>query len=158
MKQLLIAFVVFVLAASGIYAQDISVDVFQNHATELAKHPNVTKTFSMIDEENNFHLYIDVTAFDEYYAEKPIVIEGHKIFLWKEGSVAFFSVEQYISLATIMQPNDNEVVYEFISQVDQKRFLIQSRFVLRNENWELVDLRRTRIKMTKIDRKFKFLG
>lgn len=156
MKQLLISFAIFVLASSGIFAQDISVEIFQKHATELAKNSTITKTFSMIDEDNNFHLYVDVTAFDEYYAEKPIEIEGHKIFLWKEGSVAFFNVEQYISLVTILQPDKNEVVYEFISQVDQKRFLIQSRFVLRNESWELADLRRTRIRMTKTDRKFKF--
>jgi hypothetical protein len=156
MKQLLIAFVIFVLASSGISAQDVTVEMFRTHATELAKHTIITKTFSMIDEENNFHLYIDVTGFDEYYAEKPLEMPGHKVFFWKEGSVAFFSVEQYIRLVTIMQSHNNEVVYEFISQVDQKRFLIQSRFVLRNETWELADLRRTRIKMTKTDRKFKF--
>jgi len=156
MKHLLIAFVVFVLASSGISAQDVTVEMFQTHATELAKHPVITKTFSMIDEERNFYLYIDVTGFDGYYAENPMEMPGHKVFLWKEGSIAFFSVEQYIRLVTIMQPHDNEVVYEFISQVDQKRFLIQSRFVLRNETLELADLRRTRIKMTKTDRKFKF--
>lgn len=154
MKHLLIIFSTLLLIAGNAFTQDVSPQIFQAHATELAKHPKITKTFSMIDEENNFHLYINVSSFEEYYTDKTIEFAGHKIFLWKEGSLAFFDVEQEIRLVTLMQPAENVAVYEFISQVDQKRFLLQVRFVMRNDKWELADLKRSRIKMTKNERKF----
>lgn len=154
MKYLKVTFLALFLLSGSLFAQDVSPEIFRSHTIELAKHPKITKTFSMIDEENNFHLYVNVSSFEEYYVEKPIEFTGHKIFFWKEGSLAFFNVEQEIRLVTVMQPAENVTVYEFISQVDQKRFLLQVRFVMRNEKWELADLKRSRIKMTKNERKF----
>ncbi|MBE0639336.1 MAG: hypothetical protein IH598_12525 [Bacteroidales bacterium] len=153
MKHLLILISTLLITTIG-FPQDVTPEIFRAHVADLAKHPVITKTFSMIDEQNNFHLYIDVSGYNEYDAERPIEFEGHKVFLWQEGSIAFYDVEQTIRLVTIMKPGSDIVVYEFISQVDLKRFLIQSRFVFRNEKWELADLKRTRIKMTKNERKF----
>jgi len=148
MKRLAVFFSIC-LFAIGAFAQDVDPKIFRYHAMQIAKHPKITKTFSMIDEQQNFYLYVDVTAFDEFYLKEPIEDQGFKLFLWKAGEIGFYNVEQFVTLVTLMQPKDNQVIYEFISQVDQKRFLVQTLFTKQGEDWQLTALKRTRIKMAK---------
>ena len=155
MRHLLILVSIFSFTFSS-FAQDVEPKVFNNHAMQIAKHPKITKTFSMVDEQQNFYLYVDVTAFDEFYKKDPIEDQGFKLFLWKAGEVGFYNVEQFVTLVTVMQPNDSQVIYEFISQVDQKRFLVQTLFVKQGEEWQLSALKRTRIKMAKTSKFPKF--
>ncbi len=148
MKRLAVFFSICLFAIST-FAQDVDPKLFSDHAMQIAKHPKITKIFSMIDEQQNFYLYVDVTAFDEFYLKEPIEDQGFKLFLWKVGEIGFYNVEQFVTLVTMMQPKDNQLIYEFISQVDQKRFLVQTLFTKQGEDWQLTALKRTRIKMAK---------
>lgn len=155
MKRLSVLFAIYMLTFNT-FAQDVDVTVFRENFMQIAKHPKITKTFSMIDEQQNFYLYVDVTAFDEFYLKEPIDYQEFKLFLWKAGEIGFYNIEQYVTLITLMQPNDSQIVYEFISQVDQKRFLVQTLFTKQGEEWQLSALKRTRIKMAKISKLPKF--
>lgn len=147
MKSLLIVLLSFFVAFE-ISAQSFETDVFRTHMGILAQHPKITKQFSMIDDEHVFHLYINVDAFEDYYSEQPVLHPGYKVFLWNSTKLTFFEIQQDIRLVTVEQPHKNVVVYEFISQIDHRRFLLQVRFVFKSDKWELSDLKQTRIKMT----------
>lgn len=138
------------LAGTSLSAQEISPDLFRQHMTELAKHPRMIKPFSMIDQQNNYHLYLDVICFNEFYSREPIITENYRIFPWKTGDIVFFNIEQFATLVSILEPSDDKIIYEFISQVDKKRYLIQALFVDHEEDgWKLIGLRKTRIKPAK---------
>ncbi len=103
----------------------------------------------MIDMEENFYLYMDVTSFDEFYVKEPIETQGFKLFLWKSGEMGFYNIEQYVTLITVLQTSADKVIYELVSQVDHKRFVIQVLFENQQDGWQLTAVKRTKIKIAK---------
>ncbi len=148
MRRLMIA---FLLASISLitFGHEITPETFRNHALQIAKHPKITKKFSMIDMEENFHLYMDVTSFDEFYVKEPIETQGFKLFLWKSGEMGFYNIEQYVTLITVLQTSADKVIYELVSQVDHKRFVIQVLFENQQDGWQLTAVKRTKIKTAK---------
>jgi hypothetical protein len=148
MRHILFSVALSALFLTG-FTQVPSSEVFENHMTDLAGNKVLNKTFILEDEESVRHLYIDLGCYDEYFSQEPVEIPGHKIYLWKQGNMYFFDVELWLDLLKIRYQEDEVTIYEFVAQVEQKKFFFEAKFVFRYQKWELAEVRRTRIKTTR---------
>lgn len=145
MKKLTILFCMAAMINVS-YAQLPQAEVFQQHMTALTDHKIIQRTFLLVDDEQTQHLYIELGCYDDYFRQEPFEIPGHKVFLWKEGSIFFFDVQLWLELVKIRYQEDEMAIYEFVSQAGKRKFFIEAKFVQRYGRWELADMRRTRLK------------
>jgi hypothetical protein len=148
MKYIVMSVFLSVIFVSG-FSQLPSADVFEKQMADLAGNKVLNKTFILEDEESIRHLYIDLGCYDEYFKQDPIEIPGHKIYLWKQGTIFFFEVELWLDLLNIRYQEDEMTIYEFVAQVGKKKFFFEAKYVFRHQAWELAEVRRTRIRTTR---------
>lgn len=148
MKFILLPVLLSALFITG-FSQMPSSDIFEKQMADLAGNDVLNKTFILEDEESIRHLYIDLGCYDEYFKKEPIEIPGNKIFLWQQETIFFFDVELWLDLLKIRYQEDELIIYEFVSQVGKKKFFFEAKFVFRYQEWELAEVRRTRIRTTR---------
>jgi hypothetical protein len=127
-------------------SQDIPAETFRRHIIAVTESAPVQEKYLVEDQDHRRVYYIHLGCYNQYHQMEPIENKNGDVYLWNEGAIAFHDVSYTLDLLRIRQSEDNIVFYELVYYDGKTKYFIETKFVKRYQDWELVDTALTKLK------------